>query len=311
MKKLTRIYFIIIVIFFIGCEAVFLEDISNDVIIMIAPKDNVKIEEGAANFIWESVSDASEYQLQIAQPTFNEASQILLDTIITKTSFIHTMKIGAYEWRVKAKNTEYETLYTIQKVEVSSDDITNSEVALLLPLDAAISNSVNQKLSWTELTGATEYRVQIWESTASEAKIKDVIVTGDSYTYNFLEGEFIWKVRPQSNSQNGKYTERSITVDSKKPNTPENTIPANNGTQTETTINFSWTRTIIEGTEEIDSIYVFKDVSLETLVFKDQGANKSYTKENLEPNLYYWNVQSFDKAMNKSGKSNQFKINIE
>ncbi len=305
-----KIFLVIFVVFFAACEAIFLENITNDIVVVVAPKDNVQVEEGAVNFIWENILDASSYHLQIAKPTFNQASQIILDTTITKNSFTHTMKIGEYEWRVKAKNEEYETGYTTQSLEVINADIINSQVVLLLPLNNTISNVVSQKLLWTELTGAIEYRLQIWQPDDQGTKIKDIIVTESSYIHSFLEGNFMWRIRPQSASQNGEYSERLITIDSKKPNTPVNTSPDNNGGQTDTTVNFSWIRTAIAGTQEIDSIYVFTDASLTTLSFKEKGANKSYTKENVLIGSYHWYVQSFDTAGNKSEKSNTFMISV-
>ncbi|WP_420553535.1 hypothetical protein [Tenacibaculum aiptasiae] len=311
IKRIAKKSLALLVFAFFACEAILLEDISDSVVEIVAPTDKVQVEEGAVNFIWESIADASSYQLQIAKPTFAQASQIVLDTIITKNSFTHTLKIGMYEWRVKAKNSEYETGYTTQGMEVINADLANAEVELLLPIDKAVSNQVTQKLSWKELASAIEYRLQIWEPNDQGTNIKDVIVTDNSFTFDFTEGDFVWKVRPQSASQNGKYSSRSISIDSKKPNTPENLTPANSTSQTETSINFTWKRTDIVGTEEVDSIYVFTDASLSTLSFKGIGANKAFTKDNVAKNTYHWYVQSFDKAGNKSEKSSTFTVEVK
>ncbi|WP_299158463.1 hypothetical protein [uncultured Tenacibaculum sp.] len=311
IKKIAKKSFVLLAVVFFACEAVFLEDITDSVVVVIAPTDKAQVEEGAVNFIWENILDATSYQLQIAKPTFAQASQIVLDTLITKNSFSHTVKIGMYEWRVKAKNSEYETGYTTQAMEVINADLTNAQVELLTPLDKAISNKISQKLTWKELTSATEYRLQIWQPDDQGTNVKDVIVTDNSFTFDFTEGDFVWKVRPQSASQNGKYSSRSISIDSKKPNTPENIAPANNTSQTETTINFTWKRTNIVGTEEIDSIYVFTDASLATLSFKGIGANKAFTKDSVEKNTYHWYVQSFDKAGNESEKSSTFIVEVK
>ena len=60
----------------------------------------------------------------------------------------------------------------------------------------------------------------------------------------------------------------------------------------------------------MDSIYVYSDVNLTTLSFKGLGVNKSYSKERLEKNTYYWFVKAFDKASNESEKSSVFQITL-
>lgn len=308
MKK--GIIILIATIALTACEAVFVENISDKYITLIAPTNNATVKEGSVNFLWESVEEASEYQLQIATPAFSNASQVVLDTVIPQTTFTYKLIAGEYEWRVRGKNSEYTTAYESSLVNITDTDISNAETELLLPEADGIRNETSQKLTWTSVTDAIEYRVQIWKPDANGALEKDIIVTETEYTYTFTEGNFVWKVRPQSETQNGKFVERKLTIDSQKPNKPENVAPENNQVQTATTIDFSWTRTDVPGTPEIDSIYVYTDVNLTQLSFKGEGANKTFKKENVAQNPYYWFVQSFDKAGNTSEKSNTFLITV-
>ncbi len=101
-----------------SCEAIFVENISNATVSILAPTEGTTVTKGAVNFNWNVVEDVESYQIQIATPTFTNASQIVLDTIITKTSFSKILSIGSYQWRVKAINTEYQTKYTSTSFEV-------------------------------------------------------------------------------------------------------------------------------------------------------------------------------------------------
>ena len=101
-----------------SCEAIFEEDISNTTITILAPKENTTVNKGIVNFNWNSVDDAEKYQLQIAAPNFTNASQIVLDTTITKTSFSNNLVLGKYQWRVKAVNINYQTTYVTTSFEV-------------------------------------------------------------------------------------------------------------------------------------------------------------------------------------------------
>lgn len=308
MKK--RILLGLTILFLFACEAVFVEDISSSYVTLIAPSNSTSVKTGTIRFLWEKVNEANEYKLQIATPSFTNASQIVLDTTVTSNIFPYKLNAGEYEWRVKAKNSDYETAFEMYSLNVTDSDIANAETELLLPLENEITNVVSQNLIWSAVQDASEYRVQIYTPDVQGSLVKDVIVTETEYIHEFSEGEFTWQVRPQSDTQNGKYTARKITVDSKKPNKPENTVPENNHTQSETTIDFTWTRTDMAGTAEIDSIYVFTDVNLTQLSFKIEGINKTYKKENLEANTYYWYVKAFDKAKNESEKSNTFLVTI-
>jgi hypothetical protein len=116
MKKNYLILFVIFL--FANCEAVFVEDISKASVSILAPTEGSKVTAGSINFNWNPIDDANSYQLQIALPNFTNASQILLDTIITKTSFNTNLAVGNYQWRVKALNSDYQTGYTTTSFEV-------------------------------------------------------------------------------------------------------------------------------------------------------------------------------------------------
>jgi len=117
MKK--NISLIFLLIFFSNCEAIFVEDISDKAVVLLAPTENATVSSGTVQFNWQSVPDATNYELQIATPTFLNANQIVLDTLITKTSFSKTLEVGDYEWRVKAINSDYSTNHTTTSFTVN------------------------------------------------------------------------------------------------------------------------------------------------------------------------------------------------
>jgi len=116
MKKVA-LTFLVCIIF--SCEAVFLEDISNDSIILLAPTNNSEITAGNNTFSWQLLDEAEMYQVQIAHPTFQNAHQILLDTVVNSNSLVQNMEVGEYQWRVKAVNSEYETEYSMASFTVN------------------------------------------------------------------------------------------------------------------------------------------------------------------------------------------------
>lgn len=103
----------------VACEAVFVGDISDRRVILLAPSNNTEVLEGEINFHWESVEDATRYKLRIATPSFENASQIVQDTVLTPTSFTQKLSLGMYEWQVRALNDEYQTDYTTNSFSVN------------------------------------------------------------------------------------------------------------------------------------------------------------------------------------------------
>lgn len=119
MKKII-ISLGLVAFLFYSCEEVFYEaDISEIIVEILAPTDGVELTVGTQTFSWNQVEDADTYSIQIATPNFENATQILLDSVTTETSIAkELLTSGEYQWRVKAVNSEYETNYTTNSFSV-------------------------------------------------------------------------------------------------------------------------------------------------------------------------------------------------
>ena len=102
-----------------SCEEIILEDnISSAIVEVLAPADNSVLNITNVTFTWEPIEYADAYHLQVAVPNFATALQIVEDTLISQTNFSKTLVPEQYEWRVKALNSAYETIYTIQSFRI-------------------------------------------------------------------------------------------------------------------------------------------------------------------------------------------------
>ncbi|WP_458628636.1 fibronectin type III domain-containing protein [Winogradskyella sp. PC D3.3] len=118
--RMRHLFFcIVLALFSFACEEILVvEDISQDTVAILAPTTDSVLAEGIISFSWSELEEAEQYRLQLATPTFENASQVLLDSLITTTSFSKTLEFGNYEWRIRAENSEYQTAYTIQNFTV-------------------------------------------------------------------------------------------------------------------------------------------------------------------------------------------------
>lgn len=95
-------------------------DISNELITLLAPAAAIIFTTtDAINFSWETVLNTETYTIQIATPDFANAIEIIENEIVNTTSFsVSNLEAQEYEWRVKAQNSDYETIYTTQSFTV-------------------------------------------------------------------------------------------------------------------------------------------------------------------------------------------------
>lgn len=300
---------VIIVISAIGCEEIIIEEnISEQLLVLVAPKNNAKLNFTGITFTWERLESAPLYQLQIANPNFAEPLQITLDTITTNSSFTQQLPEGNYEWRVRAMNSYYKTQYTSRLFSiVSNDDFQSNTVTLQSPKNSLITKNPTQNLLWQTIIGAVNYEVQITDNNGTT--IKDQTLTTTELNFTFPEGNFIWKVRASNGTKQTLYSTRTILIDTTTPNTPSLSNPANLSTTDNKDINFQWNRSPVAGSIETDSIFIYTDSALSTLQQKKQATSPFSTT--LESGNYYWYVKSFDQAGNIGNQSTVFSFIVE
>ncbi len=305
---LYKLLFGITFISYFSCEEILLEkDISKSAVALVAPANNSQFNSTGVTFTWDNVTDATDYQLQIAKPNFANPLQILLDTKIKTTSFTQQLPIGEYEWRVRAINSGYNTDYVSRFVTIMSNlDFQSNTLVLNTPVNNLVTKTAIQNLSWQSIIGATSYQVQVYDN--NNTVISDQTTTATNINYTFTEGNFFWRVRATDNTQQTLYSSRSVLVDTTVPNTAILSSPANTSTTTNTAVNFQWNRAPVAGSVEKDSIYIYSDASLSVLKLKNVATNPFTT--NLTTGNHYWFIKSFDQAGNESNKSSVFSFII-
>ncbi len=299
----------IIALAFFSCEEILIEeDLSDGIVTITAPSDGTTVANTSVNFSWNAVDQATSYRLQIAYPSFESPVQVVEDTTVTKTNFSTTLVKNDYEWRVRAQNSGSETAYTMASFRViEAADFAARELLLISPANNAFNNTSDITLQWESVADATLYRVQLLD--ASNAVIQEETLTATSLQLTFPEGVTKWQVRAENSTQNTLYFTRAITVDTMAPNVPVAVTPANEAVFTDPVINFTWTREIVEGTTEFDSIYIYSNPQLSELVTKDQVTSPSEITLDAG-NTYYWFLKAFDQAGNQSAASNTLEFTI-
>lgn len=308
MKKLRLITILAYFFAFVACEEILLEDdISQLEIKLLAPSNNSQISVNNIQFDWRALEGASSYRIQIATPSFGDATQFLLNTEIDTTTTQLPLHPGNYAWRVKGINGGYETPFSKGSFEVvAATEFSENTITLLTPEDNVITNEVSQELSWAQIDGASLYRIQVLNDI--DEIVSEETTNQTTSNIQFGEGAFDWQVRGENGSQNTQYARRSLLVDITLPNVPELVSPINETILNSSEVVFEWNRESVAGSVEGDSLFVSSDANFTDLVLAELVTNSFSTT--LENDTYYWLMKAFDEAGNESEDSAVFSFTV-
>jgi hypothetical protein len=114
-----------------GCEDILEEvDISEQQVVMTAPTEGSVVTQSQVSFSWETVEEATSYKVQVATPSFEQAAQVMVDTLVkvdstfVGTFFSRKLDNAKYEWRVKAQNSGFATPYGMNASTVNAPEPT-------------------------------------------------------------------------------------------------------------------------------------------------------------------------------------------
>ncbi len=304
-----------------ACDDIIEEDISNDAVQIIAPTEGFTIEGNAVNFSWVELDGADNYRIQIS----NEVQTVILDSLVTGTTFNYPINPGDYEWRIKGVNFAYETPYTFPSgfsVE-PSNVLTNQNLVLLLPSDNIYTNNDTFTFTWTPIVTADTYTFELVKNDGGEQVVTGFPVTdiaegtyaiADASIFD-VDAEYIWKVKALNveTTTETEYSERSIFIDRVAPNQPSLQEPADMEEISDFSVTFNWTNgtdtgnltTAITNTIEIDD-----DMDFGSILETSNTTENSHQFTFGSTGTYYWRVKATDAANNVSDYSTVRSVEI-
>ncbi len=308
MRKFTITFFASLLLVLCSCEEILLEeDISTSKVELLTPGENAVIKSSTISFRWTEVEAATEYQLQIATPGFEAPQQIVTDVIIEENFYSAELPEGEYEWRVRATNSNYSTAFSSGAFTVEThEDFSDQQLNLFSPSNNVLSNKNTITLNWGEIEGTILYRIQIVQD---GLVVKEKTTAETHLDVTFPEGQSTWRIRAENETENTLFSERGIFVDSIEPEAPQLVKPEDKADLTVPTVFFEWNRSSIPGSEEMDSIFIYRNLELTELVKKDR-VTTSYTTTLDREKTYYWFMRSYDAAGNVGDRSEVFSFTI-
>ncbi len=296
------IKYLTVAVFFIGiasCEKIFEEDIEKQKVIIISPADSALISGQSVTFWWEEIEGATQYELQVVSPGFNNATQLLLDTLLDINKCLFNFNnSGAYECRVRALNGAYRTAYTIHSFTLdSSSNLSAQALSILSPDDNLFTKEIRITFEWLPLLAADDYRFEIASPDFNGNTILDVNLNQTSFAYTLDEGTYSWRVRAQNSSSNTSYVTRSLTIDLTPPTVPSLLSPEDNAVIPSDTAILTWS----SATDiAFDSVFIYQDSLALLPVVMNRSVTRNYSFGGVQGEDYFWRVKSVDNANNTS-----------
>jgi predicted secreted protein len=315
MRKIKFIYLVLALAATWSCTKDFVvKDIKNASVTIIAPVNNLTTPNNAIIFWWEEVDGAEKYNIQIVKPNFNSIQQLLVDTNVTGDKFHYTLTPGTYQWRIRAKNAGGNTQFTTFNLVIdTTSNLATQVISPISPVNNHITGSTTVAFSWNSLAAATNYQIQVLNS--SSTIVQDVTTANTTFTATLSGGGvYTWKVRAMNAFSLSQYNAPlTFTVDVTAPTVSILSSPGH-GAQVKDTVSLKWTRSSADA--RYDILYISTDSSFTSVVSTTTVYPTSIKINAISPALpvtssyYWWRLRSVDSVGNNSGYSSQLKFRL-
>ncbi len=309
MKSMAILFLSILLV--MGCSDFLVEDISDERVNLKSPFDGLETYSNDISFWWDSLQWVDKYELQVVHPSFDSIAFVDVAVTLDGTIYDANLEDGTYEWTVIAKNSAYQAYSDTFSFTILEDSIgAADELILSTPVDGWLSNETGTTFSWNAISGYDGYRWQLASPDFSSPNNIEAehFTTGNAYTFNVPNGEYMWRVQAQKDNELLNSEERSMTIDTEPPTTPSDLNPANSDTIS-LPYDFEWNPSF---DAVMDSIHISSDSLFASFIIKEETNVGSYEVPSLTPgNFYFWRVKSMDEVDNESSFSTVEKFYVE
>lgn len=188
--------------------------ITNYEITLISPPSTSDITELTPLFSWDGPLEIEQYRFQLAQPDFDSAFHLLVDTLtMNKNLRVPLAESGAYAWRVRGENQDGNSAFK-QNIFNLINPLLEQEVNLIYPVEEAVLSNLTTRFEWDTLAHANHYRFQIAapDFISAEQILLDSLVSENTITTTLSnEKQFQWRVRGENTLGATSYSSRSFT----------------------------------------------------------------------------------------------------
>lgn len=292
-----------------SCSEIFVEDFSDQALIMTSPADGIRTTNRIVTFSWDPISSDAQYRLRVVKGTFSQTEALIVDSTLTGTSWQRLFDLGSYQWQLEAFNAESSVFSNVRTFNIdTASNLSQSKIILVNPTENKASNQLSIVFNWQKDTLAEDYRFEIREDQIGGNLYEVQISSLNALEFTFQdEGGYYWGVQGQSQfAPPTEFSYRRIIIDTTPPSKPVLNTPSSNTTVNAFPLIFNWNRPVQGLSTEVDSIHIYSVSGVDTNYFYKEElpwSTKRFSADTLPNGDYLWSVQSFDQAGNVGLKS--------
>jgi large repetitive protein len=270
--------------------------------VLQSPINNAVNQSVSLTLTWGAVPGATSYRVQLATD-MGFTNLVVNDSTVTTNSKAVSGLLNStqYYWRVNAKNSGGTSVYS-STFTFTTIVAVPGVPSLSSPANNAANQSTSLTLSWSAVTGAASYAVQVATDNAfNNVVIYDPSVIGTSKLISGLlnNTQYYWRVSSSNAGGTSGYSNPfSFTTVVAAPGTPILQLPANNATNQPVSLTLTW-GAVSEAVSY--RVQLATDMGFTNLVVNDStvATNSKAVSGLLNSTQYYWRVN----AKNAGGTS--------
>ena len=258
---------------------------------LMSPANSASAQQLNITLNWNQSTNASSYTIEVSQSSGFSTIANSLNALTTNSTSLTGLTPGTtYFWRVKANNADGSSEWS------TTWSFTTSLAAptLSAPLNAATNSSLAPTLSWTAITNASSYLVEISTDVtfANLVSAKNIVTTNSLSLTGLTAGaRYFWRVKANSSSTSSNWS-AVWSFTTAMAGAPTLASPASNATSVALNSVFRWNST---GAPLYDiEISTRTSFTSSTIIASRYSLNtNSFTATTLRNRTtYYWRVRS-------------------
>ena len=267
---------------------------------LVSPLDQATDQPLELQLSWNVVTGASSYRIQLSK-TADFSTTVLDDsTLIGNSKTIGPLANGtAYYWRVNAKNaggtSPWSEIRSFTTIPSAAD-----APALTSPADKTTDQPLSLQFSWSSVTGAKTYRIQL--STAADLSspvLDDSMLTVNSKTIGSLANNttYYWRVNAKNAGGTSPWSEiRSFSTLPALPGVVTLLSPEDDSIIATDSIRLIWGKP--SGIADKYLVEIFSNAELTTVFFADSAVTDTTIICGALQNRksYWWRVKAHNSA---------------
>ena len=308
MRKSSLLLLLLGILGLGACDDILEEDISDARVVLRAPADDARLQQNKVNFLWEPVSGATAYHVQLVQPSFNEIEALVVDTFVVEPYFSYTLPAGEYQWGVSAVNSVYGTAYTIRSFFVEGTETPGEPgINLLYPQNELVTKDSTISFAWNKVAGVAAYSLQISGGWNSKFQLEDT-----TFRFTLPRSAFNkslnWQVFGLGEDLQPKYysPKRALLIDTNPPASAKLLTPAVDAKfRRSEPITFSWEKN--NDPDFLKYRLIVSDKATNNLIRTVEITNVAETSkalfgidDGIPVAEYLWQIETVDKLGNTS-----------